>query len=149
MEIDDFFYIAYRLERVEGVTQLSKLKKKIILKIYLSMKKIIPVNPNQLIMLRPAGCGFRYTLVQQNGLVSIKNSYRARKDFLEFSLNNGICRSTIEINRNKIIHIRNGKRILKSVREFFPSNMVSTHYVNDMVVAKKYYCATNASSNNE
>ena len=90
-------------------------------------------------MLKPTCCGFDYNLMEQKGLVRYQNSYKARPNYRELTLHNGICRSSLEIVGNKIIHNQQGKRHIVTIREFSDDRMRTTITVDSAVTLVKNY----------
>lgn len=99
------------------------------------------LDKDQYIILRHTMCGFDYNLTRQRGMSRYQNSYRARDNYRELTMKNGICRSSLQINGNKIIHTQNGKRHIVTVREFFPDRMITTKTVDKTVTLVKHYKA--------
>jgi hypothetical protein len=87
----------------------------------------------------PAACGYSYMLTEQSGLTRYRNSYRARKNYRELTLNNGICKSSLDIVKNKIIRDQRGRKHIVTEMEFFLDEMVMTITVDKSVVLIKYY----------
>ncbi|KAG5667437.1 hypothetical protein PVAND_015417 [Polypedilum vanderplanki] len=98
-------------------------------------------RPEQYIVFKHSGCWFRYQMIEKTGVVIYRNSYKAKSNYREFTLSNGICKSSLKIIDNKIIHEQIGKRKKIIVRELFKTHMVVTKTVDDIVTLKKFYRA--------
>lgn len=96
-------------------------------------------NKNQYIMIKPSCCGFDYNLLEQKNCSRYQNSYRARQNYRELTLRNGICRSSLEIVGNRIIHDQRGRRHIITVREFSEERMRTTITVDSTVTLVKNY----------
>lgn len=96
-------------------------------------------NKNQFLILKPLCCGFDYNLLEQKGLVRYQISYRARQNYRELTFHNGICRSSLEIVGNRIIHDQKGRRHIITVREFSEDRMRTTITVDSAVTLVKNY----------
>lgn len=90
-------------------------------------------------MLKPTCCGFDYTLMEQKDLFRYQNSYKARPNYRELTFHNGICRSSLEIAGNRIIHDQKGKKHIITVREFSEERMRTTITVDSAVTLVKNY----------
>ncbi|KAL7025190.1 hypothetical protein ACKWTF_013383 [Chironomus riparius] len=133
MEIDDFFGIVYKLDSVEGGDRYCD---------YMGIgigKQGGIYNKHQFIMLKPSCCGFDYNLMEQKGCNRYQNSYRTRQNYRELTLHNGICRSSLEIVGNRIIHDQKGRRHIVTVREFSEERMRTTITVDSAVTLVKHY----------
>jgi len=96
-------------------------------------------NKNQYIMIKPSCCGFDYNLLEQKKYSRYQSSYRARPNYRELTLHNGICRSSLEIIGNRIIHDQRGRRHIITVREFSEERMRTTITVDSTVTLLKNY----------
>ena len=74
-------------------------------------------------------------------MVRTNQSYKARRSYRELTLHNGICKSSLEIFENKIIHIQNGRKHIMTEREFFEDRMKTTRTVDSSVVLIKHFVA--------
>lgn len=99
------------------------------------------LDTNTYVYLMPAACGYSYMLTEQCGMSRYRNSYRAKKNYRELTLSNGVCRSSLEIIRNKIIRDQNGRRHIITEMEFFADKMITTITVDSTVVLTKHYVA--------
>jgi len=99
------------------------------------------LDSNQYIYIYESCCGYDYNLAKHYGHMRTTESYKARSNYRELTLHNGICKSSVEILGNKIVHTQNGRKHIVTVREFFDDRMKTTRTVDSSVVLVKHYVA--------
>ncbi|KAG5681928.1 hypothetical protein PVAND_011331 [Polypedilum vanderplanki] len=135
MDIEDCFDIVYQLEKVDGINQYCRYLN------YGPSKRDKIIDTNDFVVFRHSLCGYRYQMNKKKGFVTIKNSYKANPDYRELTLSNGLCRSSLEIIGNKIIHKQKGKKEKITIRQLYRTHMIETKTIDKTVTLTKYYRA--------
>lgn len=68
-------------------------------------------------------------------MCKVKSNYR------ELTLHNGLCKSSLIISGNKIIHDQKGRKHIVTERQFFNNFMITRITVDSKVTLTKYYVA--------
>lgn len=106
------------------------------------MKMRAMMNPKQHLVIKHSGCGSLINIIDKQGSVTYKYSFKSGKVNREFSMSNGMSKTIYTIDGNKLIYEQNGKKQLKIVREFSLTHCIATYTV-DKIVARKIFTAQN------
>jgi hypothetical protein len=110
---------------------------------YGKFKRYLLESPKSYLVLSETCLSYDYNMaIGTSPFLRIRDSYKARKDFTEMSMSNGICKSSLDIVGNRIVHYQSGRKKLLIEYEFYKTHLITTFTADEKVVAKKYYKAT-------